>query len=203
MGVATAVVAATGPSLSLAQTRLVALAKRRRPSLHVITVNDAVYPMWWADLAYACDGDWWRYHQGLPGFQGLKVRLRHLDGRRDINEVPFGDVSTVESSGIDGADFRPGCVRTGGNSGYQAVQVAVHCGARRIILLGFDLKPGPLVHWFGAHPAEISNQGNITGWLRRFDGLAAALTGHGVEVLNASPGSALQCFPAVDLAAVL
>jgi hypothetical protein len=199
----TFVVAATGPSLTLAQARAVALAKRSDKNLSVVTVNDAVYPMWWADVAYACDGRWWIYHHGLPGFRGMKVRLKHIDGTKDINEVPFDDIDTVESSGPDGADFRPGYVRTGGNSGYQAIQLAVHLGAERIILLGFDMNPKRFVHWFGDHPNEIRNVPNVAGWVRRYDGLAEALNRRGIDVVNSSPDTALAAFPRVDLVAAL
>src|SRR5690606_9521612 len=68
------VIVAGGPSLDLAQVRAVAMA-RAGDRIRVVAVNDAVYPCWFADIAYACDRKWWRYHNGLPGFPGRKLSL--------------------------------------------------------------------------------------------------------------------------------
>lgn len=200
----TFVVAATGPSLSLGQVRDVAIARQSHPDLSVITVNDAVYPMWWADVAYACDAAWWVHHRGLPGFQGLKMRLENPgpDGA-DQNRAPFTDIKTVLATGTDGIDLRRGQVRTGCNSGYQAVQIAAHFGAERIILLGFDCNEPTPKHWFGEHPREIRKKPLVAAWIQRFGQMAEAMSIAGIEVVNASPGTALRRFELADLTAAL
>jgi hypothetical protein len=60
----------------------------------------------------------------------------------------------LQVSGQPGLDLRPGWVRTGGHSGYTAINLAVHLGATRIVLLGYDMMASPqgAHHFFGAHP---------------------------------------------------
>lgn len=203
----TFVIAATGPSLTIHQARAVAMARASLPDLKVIAVNDAIYPFWFADIAYACDASWWRAHKGLPGFGGWRLRLKHPcpDTGRDRNPLDMPGVDTFTSSGNLGFDPRPGFIRHGGNSGYQAVHIAAHLEAERIILLGFDMRSSDKKrHWFGEHlSATRKAPANMKRWIEVFGGLASELRARHIEVVNASPGSALTAFPLVDLEATL
>lgn len=44
------------------------------------------------------------------------------------------------NSGTTGLDTRNGYLKNGGNSGYAAINLAYHLGAKRIILMGYDMK---------------------------------------------------------------
>lgn len=188
----TAVIVAGGESFTAAQARLVGIA-RARDLVRVIAVNDAVYPCWFADVAYACDARWWAYHQGLPGFKGLKVSL---------DQTNFPDVHVIANSGTRGFDPDPGALRSGGNSGYQALHLAAHRDICRAILLGFDFKGE---HWFGRHPDGVANSGppfappNFKTRREAFIELKTELDRRGVSVVNASPGSVMGVFSMVDL----
>lgn len=199
----TFVIAATGPSFSLRQARSIGIAKVRHPALQVMTVNDAVYPCWFADIAYACDAAWWREHRGLAGFGGWKVRL-FLPGLKgqDTNATPeYPDIDTFYNSGVEGFDEDPSRIRNGGNSGYQATHIAAHLGAQKIILVGFDMRnEGTLSHFFGEHPATIRKRPiGMRIWVERFHRLHAELAKRKIVVLNASPGSALTDIRRVEL----
>jgi hypothetical protein len=50
-------------------------------------------------------------------------------------------VNLVHRTGQRGLERRPYGVRSGGHSGYQAVNLAYHFGAKVIILIGYDLQP--------------------------------------------------------------
>lgn len=54
-------------------------------------------------------------------------------------------------------------------------------------------------HWFGDHPKSLTNAEGIEGWVKHFGPLAADLEAEGVEVLNATPTTALDCFKKVSL----
>jgi hypothetical protein len=99
----------------------------------------------------------------------------------------------------------PLAIHYGGNSGYQAINLAFNWGARRIILLGFDM--GKAVdgrsHYFGDHPAGLRRGGNFRNWIADFEQLAADLKAEGVEVVNCSRSTALRCFPRMDLQSAL
>lgn len=94
-----------------------------------------------------------------------------------------------------------GVIGSGGNSGFQALNLALQFGARRIVLVGFDLNLVGGVHWHGRHAPRLNNPtaANLARWAERLDSQAAAIAALGVEILNASPTSALQAFPKVRL----
>jgi hypothetical protein len=84
------------------------------------------------------------------------------------------------------------------------MNLAFNWGARRLVLLGFDCKPGKRGHhWFGDHKSPLSNENPYERWLEHFGRLAADLKKEGVEVVNCSRDTALQCFPRGDLDEVL
>ena len=96
------------------------------------------------------------------------------------------------------------CVHHGQNSGYQAVGLAYHLKADRIILIGFDMqRTGGKSHWHGDHPRGLNNADAVHKWPRHFPALAADLREDGVEVVNCTIETALTCFPCADLRDVL
>lgn len=91
-------------------------------------------------------------------------------------------------------------IYTGGNSGYQALSLAVLFGASKIMLLGYDMqKTGGRSHWHGDHPRGMGNGGNFEGWVKRFDRLSPLIRAKGVEVINATRQTALKCFPRLKI----
>ena len=87
-------------------------------------------------------------------------------------------------------------IHQGGNSGYQAINLAHLWGARRIVLLGLDCGNGPAgeAHWFGQHPAPLGRVQPFDLWRAKFPALAADLAADGVRVVNASRRTSLTCF---------
>ncbi len=181
-----------GPSLSLEQVE----ALRRR--VRVIAINDAWRLAPWAEVLYACDGRWWRKHGGVPSFAGLKVTLSNSAAQ----VAAWPEIEVLENTGTEGLETQPHGLRTGRNGGYQAINLAVHLGARRILLLGYDMKPAAdgRTHWFGDHqdwPTRPSLFRDV--FLPQFEGLAHALDAIGVAVVNCTPGSALETFTKAPL----
>jgi hypothetical protein len=87
------------------------------------------------------------------------------------------------------------CVHFGGNSGYQAMNLAYLWGAKRIVLLGFDCQNvNGQAHWFGQHPPQLNRVQPFQIWINHFNHLAKELEAEGVEVINCSPDTALECF---------
>lgn len=168
----------TGPSLVAADIELL-----RGRVEGVIAINDAYRLAPWADVLYACDAKWWYWHKGMPEFQGLKFSVdpvaRHYPG-----------VTILRKTGDAGLELDPTAVRTGRNSGYQAINLAVHLGATRVLLLGYDMKGD---HFFGHHPDNSKPPFAIC--LQRFATLVEPLKAAGVTVINCSRSTALTCFP--------
>lgn len=105
---------------------------------------------------------------------------------------------------LTGLSLRRDRVSLGGNGCHQSINLAVHLGATRIVLLGVDMKAGtvwrdgahrPSDHfaWLGRHaddskpsyPEAVSYMGTLVQPLKSL----------GIEVVNCTPGSALRCFP--------
>ena len=172
----------------------------------VIAINDAYRLAPWADVLYAADSKWWRWHEGVPGFQGMKFGLRWMAKEKRFNDGWEGekylDVQGVAGTGDLGLEMDRRGVRTGGNGGYQAINLAVHLGARRIILLGYDMRTvDGKSHWFGEHPDGVPTHYRSTRvW---FQALIRPLEDLEVEVINCTPGSVLMAFPMEVLEDVL
>lgn len=155
-----------------------------------IAVNDAYKLAPWADVLYAADRQWWRWHNGAPTFTGLKFTVQ--------TSRVWSGVGVLENTGQTGLEMNPSGVRTGMNSGYQAINVAVHLGASRILLLGYDMQcVGGKKHWFGDHPTKIRPP--FSAFLPHFRTLVEPLKALGVSVVNCTPHSALKCFPMMPI----
>lgn len=84
-------------------------------------------------------------------------------------------------------------IHTGGNGGYQAVNLAYLMGAKRICLLGYDQQmPHGQAHWHGRH-RHTSNPEPVMmkKWVTQFQNLYNDLLAEGVEVINATQKTAL------------
>jgi len=188
---ATVVCLATGPSLTQADVDYC------RGKARVIAVNDAIRLAPWADALYACDPKWWHWHKGVPSYAGPKWSLEHSAWR--MHDHTYADVQRLRNTGPGGLERVPTGLRTGRNSGYQAINLAVHYGAVRILLLGYDMqrpKGGPS-HFFGEHPNR--QQSPYDQFRRRVTSLAPALVKLKIDVINCTTRSALECFPKADL----
>lgn len=153
-------------------------------------------------MLYGCDGKWWAMRQGAPDFHGLKLTADGAQAAaiRDLHRIRVINGSAkilTDAPGVVGAgsDSDTG----GGNSGFQALNLAVQFGARKIVLVGFDMRLDRGSHWHGKHPPGLNNpsDSNLVIWRRVLNGAARQLAALGVEVLNASPVSTLTAFPIV------
>lgn len=144
-------------------------------------------------MVYGCDGPWWQKERGLPDYHGIKLAHDTAVCSK------FRDVHKIEIIDKDKFYFDlPGVIGSGGNSGFQAINIAAQFGATRILLIGFDMHTGGGLHWYGANRWNGANNPappNLMRWRDAFEHQAGALRGRGIEVVNASPDSALVCFP--------
>lgn len=193
---ATVVCVASGPSLTAEDVAAT------RGQARVIAVNDGYRLAPWADALYATDPSWWLARGGVPEFGGSKwsVEHAHWDGRRDR----WPDVTRLTNTGEHGLEGDPSGLRHGSNSGYAAVNLAVHFGARQIVLLGYDMghQHGQPSHFFGNHTGALNQRSPYDKFIQAFETLVAPLQALGIPVWNCSRSTALTCFPRVRLDAV-
>jgi hypothetical protein len=185
-------VAETGPSLTTAVANQVESAADR---FFIIAVNDAYRVIPSAHVLYACDAKWWEVHEGCPGFAGEKWSSHGETNDKRSCAEKFG-LKLVEGKHAD--TFGIDRVHYGSNSGFQAVNLAMLFGFTRIILTGFDMHNRAGRHFFGDHPKGLLNNDRYESFVPAFEYAAKHLPA-GIEVINATPGSAITCFPMMDL----
>lgn len=172
-----------------------------RGRARVLAVNDAWRLAPWADLLYAADGAWWRAHRGVPGFAGQRVTQNH--GSDDVKAAREFGIPMVNVAIKAGLSDTPGLLHSGHNSGHQALDLAVQLGASRILLLGYDMQPRAdgVRHWFGEHPAGLNrtDPNTFALWRVAFAQAAEDCRRRGVEVINCSRVTALDCFPRLPI----
>lgn len=174
---------------------------RGRAAVLAIKKNVELVP--WADVVYGCDAAWWLHKRGLADFKGLKIAWAPLACNRypDIRKVDI-DLSQDKVYPIEARKYRmlfdrQGLIGNGGNSGYQALNLAVQFGARKIILVGFDMQNRSGVHWYGRNHWERAgnpDSDNLKRWCTYFAAAVPDLERLGVTIINTSPISALTCF---------
>jgi len=186
----TVVVLGTGPSLTVEDVDYC------RTKARVIAVNDAYHLAPWADALYGCDAQWWQWHRGVPEFTGPKWALDHSAWTK--YRAIYPDVQRLRNTGWSGLEHLPTGLKSGRNSGYQAINLAVHYGAARILLLGFDMQAAKdRSHFFGEHPNRQRSPYPL--FRHAFDSLVKPLAKIGVVVLNCSRSTMLTAFPRVPL----
>lgn len=185
----TAVVIGSGPSLTSSQIDLAFKSGAR-----VLGIKDAFLVAAAMDLHYCCDAWWLDYH-----INGCRKMLNCPMVTQDRNSAIKHDLLWVQGINLSGLSVNPEVIHTGSNSGYQAVNLAVHLGAKKICLIGFDMRVSSsgADHWFGQHPHKrIAPYGLF---LEAFKTVPAQLEELGVEIINCTPRSALNVFPMATL----
>ena len=186
-----AVIVASGPSAADARPHLLTAATLGWP---IIVINESWRLAPYADLLYACDYAWWR-DRAPP--------RTAFAGRRLAGEALAGELLGIPTVQVM-ADCHqvltqiPGIIGAGGNSGFQAVQIAVQAGARQIILVGFDYQAE---HWHGPHGPGLNNPSGdqLTLWAGRLDAAAPRLAALGVQITDTSLTGALTAYPKLPL----
>lgn len=164
------VVIATGQSLTKEDVEHVRLAWERG-ACKVVVVSNAYQLAPWADILVSYDRKWWAYHKEAVNFAGEKICRFNYAGVHQ---------------------WQPPEAPTGCNSGLMGMHVAKDRGAKRIMLLGFDMHG---THYFGKHPEGLTNTPptRFAQHLRQFARF------NGPTVINCSPGSALTRYPMMTI----
>jgi hypothetical protein len=149
---------------------------------------DHYVPRDWVDICWFGDRRWYTWHKkALKSFRGMLCCCRE-----DMHEKDgiYG-VCRGKPSGID---QRPKFVSWNKSSGGSAINLAYHLGVSRIILLGFDMRRvDNRPNWHIDHPAQ--NKNPYPRFIKPFAHIARDADNASLEIMNATPGSALQHFP--------
>lgn len=180
----TAYILGGGPGLALVEPE-------RLRGRHLIAINNAAVDFApWADVAYWADRRWLEWNlAGLARHSGAYKVTRAAP-----SEPPPFTVHRLRHDRLSALSRDPAAV-AGYCGGGNGVNLAYLMGAARIVLFGFDMRP--LGHWHGGHPVESKPTNYAERYIPALRRMAAELARDGVEVINATPGSALDCWPIV------
>jgi len=182
-----------------------------RDRMHVVVINESYRLCPWAEILYSCDGAWWNLNQvKVAKFAGLKIAWDVHPGlpQLKIKKIDIAQVRNKANELVYVYDLLlddPGLVGSGGNSGFQVVNLAAQFGATGIALVGFDMTDVGGVHWHGPHSYSLRNpdKTRFADWIKWMNLAAPKLKAAGIDVVNCSKLSALSCFPKVELEQML
>jgi hypothetical protein len=170
---------------------------------HVIGINCAYLIGNWIDMIFFGDiGFFLKHQQGLAAFPGLKVSCHPQTDRYDWIKYTPRDKEHPR-----GISENPKAASWNGNSGSAAISIAANAGAKRIILLGFDMKSGTdkKRHWHGLYGVATNRDPRkpihlpFDRHLRGFSEIARDAKRRGIEILNCCPDSAIKEFKKFSL----
>lgn len=162
------VIIATGQSLKAEDVEYV------KGKASVCVVSDAYKLAPWADIMVSHDSAWWMKNPDALKFKGKKY-------------CKFSVTKTER--------FSPQYLPRGCNSGLMAMFVAKSLGAKKIILLGFDMHG---THYFGKHKhLKNTTPERFKVHMQQFYSFT------GCEVVNCTEGTKLTKFPLGKLRDVL
>jgi hypothetical protein len=165
----------------------------------VIAINESWRLCPWADMLYACDINWWKLHDSVRAFKGIKVSQDQeaCNLYKDIKRIVIPDRKS------DKLLMEPlGHVGAGGNSGFQCLNLAAQFGAKRILLVGYDMRIDLGEHWHARHYPPLSNphpNDNLPRWRAALDKAHEVLREIGIEVINCSSVSLLKAYPKMTI----
>jgi hypothetical protein len=214
----TCVLIATGPSLN--QQHLDTIhAAHTAGDCHVFTINNTyqVYPE--TDVHLSCDGPWWLWYWNDPYLREIAKTADLWTWYPEFAEE-FGINYVYGEERLRGLSLDPRVVHINHGSGPMILNLALLYGAKKIVLIGHDMKfapdykpekrdPGSIPrHYFGEYPRQLQHwpsvkvrQGILDGLIEAYSDIKddIVIRQISVDVVNCTPGSALTMFRQGDL----
>ena len=171
---------------------------------NVIGINAAFMFGNWIDILFFGDIDFYRcYTDQLKNFTNLKLTCREeLD---EYNNQPYEDIYVIpkNENKRKGISDDPASISWNLNSGSASISIAANAGAKRIILLGFDMNPIPNnQHWWH-RLYQYQDPPQFNRHIQGFEQIKQDADKRGIEILNASPDSAITQFKKINLQDIL
>ena len=166
----------------------------------VVAVNNSYSIAPWADVCYFMDAIWYEWHKKelLKNYHGILITTAKQ--QKNNPNVMFLERGPSRL----GLAAEPHRLVRGTNAGYGAIGVAVHLGAKRIFLLGYDMRVVEGKHnWHEEHKRDVPTQVYKNQFMGGYLSLPTPLEERKIEVFNATPGSLLDVFPKVDIEEIL
>lgn len=177
---------------------------------HIIGINVAYQIGDWIDIIFCGDRGFVLKHQkAMKEFPGMIVSCNSVAAK--INGFKYVPKDGNHAKGITPNPYK---VSWNLNSGAASISLAAHLGAKRIILLGFDMRLGGETRYQHFHdaykrgPVLSEDQKRKRGlpFKRHLEGFPAIKRDAdklGIEIINTSLNSRIECFKKVDIKELL
>ena len=145
--------------------------------------------LYWTDIRFYT----W-YKNEVDNYKGLKFAMK--GGSQYTN-----DIKILRKGKPYGLETDSDVLSHGFNSGYAAINLAYHLGAKKIILLGFDMaNDGTQTHFHDGYPTRPAGDRIYQDkFLPGFKQLNTDLKEKGISVYNASAHSRITVFPKITI----
>lgn len=164
----------------------------------VIGVNNSFMLGDWVDVCWFGDPRWYDWNiVDLSEFGGLKACCcGALMGKPGVKVLRRGKPM--------GIDLRANFISWNRSSGGSAINLAVHFGAKKIVLLGFDMKPSDDQgenNWHNLHKVKTNTSNPYNRFLESFPHIKRDVRELGVEIINSTMCSLIpeDVFPKIPL----
>lgn len=195
---ATTVIFAGGPSITEEDVEHVRRRWGESSEVRMIAVNESWRLCDVAHAVYGADPTWWQERgPTAQQFQGERWTQTENWEKGDAERLGLKKIRSEPGTDIS---LDPSLIYQGSNSSFQAMNLAVLFGSRRIVFLGLDLcADGDKTHWH-VYPDKFKRQSPGYGIFKlSFEQAAPKLAKLGIEVINASRRTALECFPRMSI----
>lgn len=209
----TAVLIATGPSITVEQLAFIEQ-HHAAGNCRVFTVNNAYQHVSWTDVHLSCNGTWWQwYYPRSKELRNLPC-LKYTWYPKLAEKFNINYISAIVK---DGLSTDPTAVHINHGSGPMCINLALHFGIKRLLLIGHDMKFAPDYdgkcqkigsksrHFFDEYPkilqhwpsvkVGLSKPGVLDGLIEVYEKMVPQLKTVGMEIINCTPDSALTTFP--------
>ena len=192
----------TGPSIIPRQV------ETARKKAVLFACNDAFRLAPDCTVLHACNYEWWDHRwDEVKDLPAIKTTIFEDTAKK------YG-IQYIPGRWYSGLSEKP-VISYGHSAGFQLLNLAYHEKPDRILLLGYDMRfaadydgkarrvgSSPR-HFFGEYPKELQHWPSVKvkdGVHVELLDLYRSVAKQGlVEIINCSPGSALDCFPVADI----
>ena len=167
----------------------------------VICINDAYRDFPNATMIYWVDDNW--VSENYDNLKTHKCKLRfcskhaqYINYKNNPDPRSISEGYIIRRTGDYGFDPNPDCLM-GNNSGVQVLNLVVNMKPKNVILIGYDMKRvDGKSHYHDQERPYVKDEIYSGQFVPSMDALAKGMkdTGTRVNVINATPDSALRCF---------
>ena len=188
---------------------------------HVIGINVAYKLGSWVDICFFGDKPFYLTHKnGLAKFPNLIVTCAEFVGNKELSWIKYLEQEQRQNCKAvlrkTGISSKHTAVRWNNNSGASAISLARWLGAKKIILVGFDMKLGTdkAKHFHNEYAIKEDRKKRprqkrkpiglpFNVHLRGFPTIKEDADALGIEIINTSLDSAIEVFPKVNIKELL